>query len=204
MEVKNKEMFHFHKIGIYDYKWSIGSSLYIDNNFESHYSNIMRNFNTNVKTNDGYKSIDRIIDYYLKNNSDSEELIKLLKDARDRIYLANIFKREIALEYIRKTKYKNLPSRKKSIWITDEEGIEFWKDSLSKTGDGKDLLLYKVALTGILFMTSEYFIPDDNYLFEHTLRSSENYWNPDFSKIKKDRNEYLFQGKVKVLELMKP
>ena len=200
MQVKDKEMFHFHKIGIEDYSWNIGSILNIDEEFESNYSNIFRNFNTNVKTKSGYKSIDGIIDYYLKNNLDNEELLKLLKDARDIIYLTNIFKREIALEYVRRKKYENLPSRRNSIWVTDREGINFWSTSLSKTEDGKDLILYKVSLTGILFMTSDYFIPYDNYLFEHCLRASENYWNPDFSKIKNDRNEYLFQGKVKILK----
>lgn len=203
MEVKDKEMFHFHKIGIEDYNWKIGNTFNIDKYFESNYSIIFRNFNTNVKTNDGYKSIDGIIDYYLKKDFDMEELIKLLKDARDIIYLTNIFKRELALEYVRKIKFENLPSRRNSIWVTDSEGINFWKNSLSKTADGKDLKLYKVSLTGIIFMTSDYYIPEDDYLFEHSLRASENYWNPDFSKIKKDRNEYLFQGKLKIIDLIK-
>ena len=203
MEVKDKEMFHFHKIGIEDHKWTIGNTFYIDKEFESYYCNIFRNFNTNVKTNNGYESIDKVIDYYLENDFDIEKIIKLLKDARDIIYLTKVFKREIALEYIRNTKYENLPSRKNSIWVTDDEGIQFWSKSLSKIGDGKDLKLYKVSLTGTIFMTSDYYILDDNYLFEHSIRASDNYWNPNFSKIKGDRNEYLFQGKIKILESIK-
>ena len=200
MEVIEKEMFHFHKIGIKDLNWNIGNTIEIDQNFESNYSNIFRNFNTNVKTNEGYETIDRIIDYYIKKDLDSEQLIKLLKDARDIIYLTNIFKREIALEIVRQTKYKNLPSRRKSIWVTDREGIDFWRQSLSKRGDGSDLKLYKLSLTGSIFMTSDYYIPNDDYLFEQCLRTAENYWNPDFNRIKNDRNEYLFQGKAKILE----
>ena len=201
MEVVEKEMFHFHKIGIKDYDWIIGNTVNIDEDFESNYSNILRSFNTNVNTYDGYKSIDGIIDYYLNNDFGEEKLIELLKDARNIIYLTNIFKREIALEYVRKIKYESLPSRRNSVWVTDREGIDFWRTSLSRKGDGSDLKLYKVSLTGIIFMTSDYFIPDDNYLFEQCLRSSENYWNPDFRMVKNDRNEYLFQGKLKILNL---
>ena len=29
---------------------------------------------------------------------------------------------------------------------------------------------------------------------------SEKYWNPDFSKVNEEQVEYLFQGKIKVIE----
>ena len=49
MEVKDKVMYHYHKLGIYDDIWQVGNELTVDDNFDSYYSSIIDKFSTSVK-----------------------------------------------------------------------------------------------------------------------------------------------------------
>lgn len=49
MEVKDKVMYHYHKLGIYDDIWQVGNELTVDDNFDSYYSSIIDKFSTGVK-----------------------------------------------------------------------------------------------------------------------------------------------------------
>ncbi|MCD8572648.1 MAG: hypothetical protein LRY48_04990 [Bacteroides graminisolvens] len=50
MEVKDKIMYHYHKVGIHDEKWEVGNELVIDNDFISYYCEVLNQFNTAVMT----------------------------------------------------------------------------------------------------------------------------------------------------------
>ena len=203
MKVTNKIMLHFHKKGIWDEKWYQGNEILVDENFNSYYANILKFFNTAVDTTDNTRqSFDRIINGYLKEKQTEETLIQLLKEAGQIILYTNIFKREKALEEVRLQKYNHLPSRKHSIWVTDEKSKNFWKDALfDKTENNPhQLALFKVSLTGELFKSSDYFLPDNELTYEEILKQAEKYWNPDYSAVKGDASEYLFQGKLKILK----
>ena len=201
MEVKDKVMYHYHKLGIYDNIWKEGNELIVDNTFNSYYGRIIKNFNTAVKCNNGSVSLEMIIEKFLKEigieNIDLKTIEYLLKDSLAIITNTNIFNRELMLEDFRKDFFINLPSRLHSIWLTDDKSLGFWKEKL---GSSKKLVLYKVSLTGKIFKSSDAFIPDNNLTVKEMYEASSAYWNPVFNEDDLCKAEYLFQGKVKVLE----
>ena len=201
MEVKDKIMYHYHRLGIYDNIWQVGNEIIVDDNFNSYCSSIIDKFSTSVKCKNGLFSLEKIIDKYLDDigieNVDLETIIGLLKASSAIITNANMYNRESMLENYRKENNPNLPSRLHSIWLTDNKSLNFWKEQLEKR---KKLVLYRVSVTGNLFKSSDSFIPGDELTAKEMYEASSAYWNPVFSKEDLCKAEYLFQGKVKVLE----
>lgn len=200
MQVKEKEMYHFHNNKVYNDLWVPNNEIIVDDTFETSYLNILKFFTTAVNTSNGNKeAFNNIIDFYLKEKQDEETYIQMLKDAQNILRGVNIFKREQALEQVRKEKYPNLPSRKHSIWLCDKNQLEFWEEALSNTDINLDL--YKVLVTGNLFKSSDCFIPNNYSNYETNLVEAEQYWNPIFTNEEQERKaEYLFQGKLKILK----
>lgn len=204
MQVKEKEMYHFHNNKVYNELWVPGNEIIVDDNFETSFLNILKFYSTAVNTTDGgTEAFNSVINGYLKEDQDKETLIKLLKEASHLLYGANLFKREMALEEVRKQKYPNLPSRKHSIWLCDNKGVEFWKDQISHNGE-IPTDLYRVLVTGNLFKSSDSFLPNNYSGYETNLLEAEQYWNPVFENDEQEQKaEYLFQGKLKILEKVK-
>ena len=202
MEVKDKIMYHYHRLGIYDDIWQIGNEIIVDDNFNSYYGSIIDKFSTGVKCVNGIFSLDRVIDEYIDDiglgNVDLNTIEDLLKCSSLIIKNINIYNRELMLEKYRKENNPKLPSRLHSIWLADKESLSFWKGQFS----GK-LKLYRVSITGELFKSSDDFIPDDELTAKEMYEASSNYWNPTFKEEDLCKAEYLFQGKVKVLEKIK-
>ena len=210
VEVNNKIMYHYHKKGIYDELWDTGKEIIVDENFRSYFSRILDSFTTGVLCKDDkISSFDRVISYYLKDdifeNVDKELGKQMLLEAKRIIYNTNVCRREFALEQIRKEFYPHLPSRLHSIWLTDSENIDFWKEQLvskeTLENNPNALELYKVSITGNLFKSSDYLIPDDELTMLEMKEQSKKYWNPDFINNEKALRgtEYLFQGKLKIM-----
>lgn len=199
MEVRDKIMYHYHRLGIYDDIWQVGNEITIDDNFNSYCGSIIDKFSTGVKCKNGLVPLERIIDKYIDDigveNIDLETITNLLKDSSAIITKANMYNRELMLEKYRKEHNHDLPSRLHSIWLADKESLNFWKGQFS----GK-LKLYRVSVTGNLFKSSDSFIPDDELTAKEMYETSSNYWNPTFKEEDLCKAEYLFQGKVKVLE----
>ena len=201
MEVKDKIMYHYHKLGIYDDKWQVGIEFVVNDSFNSFCGSIVDIFSTAIKYKNSLVPLEKIIDKYLDDigieNVDLKTITNLLKDSRAIITNANIYNRELMLENYRKENNPNLPSRLHSIWLADKESLNFWKEQLEKR---KKLVLYRVSVTGNLFKSSDSFIPDDELTAREMYEESSKYWNPVFSEEDLCKAEYLFQGKVKVLE----
>ncbi len=201
MEVKDKIMYHYHKLGIYDDKWQVGNEFVVNDSFNSFCGSIVDKFSTAIKYKNGLVPLEIIIDKYLDDigieNVDLKTITNLLKDSRAIITNANMYNRELMLENYRKENNPNLPSRLHSIWLADKESLNFWKEQLEKR---KKLVLYRVSVTGNLFKSSDSFIPDDELTAREMYEESSKYWNPVFSEEDLCKAEYLFQGKVKVLE----
>ena len=201
MEVKDKIMYHYHKLGIYDDKWQVGNEFVVNDSFNSFCGSIVDKFSTAIKYKNSLVPLEKIIDKYLDDicieNVDLKTITNLLKDSRAIITNANMYNRELMLENYRKENNPNLPSRLHSIWLADKESLNFWKEQLEKR---KKLVLYRVSVTGNLFKSSDSFIPDDELTAREMYEESSKYWNPVFSEEDLCKAEYLFQGKVKVLE----
>ena len=201
MEVKNKVMYHYHKLGLYDDIWQVGNKIMVDSNFNSFCGSIVDKFTTAVKCENGIFSLEKIIDKYLNDisieNVDLKTITNLLKASSAIITKADMYNRELMLEKYRKENNPKLPSRLHSIWLADKESLNFWKEQLN---GGRNLILYRVSVTGNLFKSSDSFIPDDELTAKEMYQASSKYWNPVFSEDDLCKAEYLFQGKVKVLE----
>lgn len=64
----------------------------------------------------------------------------------------------------------------------------------------RKIVLFRVSITGNLFKSSDSFIPNDELTTKEMYNVSSKYWNPVFNEDNLCKAEYLFQGKVKVLE----
>ena len=204
MEVKDKIMYHYHRLGIYDDIWQVGNEIIVDNNFNSYCGSIVDKFSTGVKCKNGLVPLEIIIDKYIDDigveNIDLETIANLLKDSSAIITKANMYNRELMLEKYRKEHNSDLPSRLHSIWLADKKSLNFWEGQLNGR---RKLKLYRVSVTGNLFKSSDSFIPDDELTSKEMYEASSNYWNPTFKEEDLCKAEYLFQGKVKVLEKIK-
>ena len=201
MEVKDKIMYHYHKLGLYDDIWQVGNEIVVDNNFNSYYGSIIDKFSTGVKCVNGIFSLDRVIDEYIDDigleNVDVNTIEDLLKCSSLIIKNINIYNRELMLEKYRLDNNPNLPSRLHSIWLSDKESLNFWKEQVREY---RKIVLFRVSITGGLFKSSDEFIPNDELTTKEMYEASNNYWNPIFKEEDLCKTEYLFQGKVKVLE----
>ena len=201
MEVSDKIMYHYHRLGIYDDIWQVGNEITVDDNFNSYCGSIVDKFSTGVKCKNGLVPLERIIDNYLYDigveNIDLETITNLLKDSSAIITNANMYNRELMLEKYRKEHNSDLPSRLHSIWLADKKSLNFWEGQLNGR---RKLKLYRVSVTGNLFKSSDSFIPDDELTVKEMYEASSTYWNPTFKEEDLCKAEYLFQGKVKVLE----
>ena len=192
MRVNNYEMYHFHNNMVFNELWVEDNEIIVDDSFNSAYITNINNYSTTVNTsNNGKQSFDKIINYYLNEVQMNEKLyIQFLKDAEYIIKFANVFKRELALEIIRKEKYPNLPSRSHSIWLCDKEGLDFWKKELSTEKIKLDL--YKVLLNGNLFKSSDAFLPSSNSNYNSNLIEADNYWNPKFENEEQKKKQNIY------------
>lgn len=108
-----------------------------------------------------------------------------------------IFKREMALEVIRKEKYPRLISRFHCIWLSDKDTLPYWIGQLP----GK---VFRVSATGIIFESSDSFLcGEEDRSYQEIKNDCYKYWEAPF-KTETDflKKEILFQGKIKVLERM--
>ena len=201
MEVKDKIMYHYHKLWFYDDIWQEGNEIIVDNNFNSYYGSIVDKFTTGVKCKNGIFSLDRVIDEYIDDvgleNVDLNTIEDLLKCSSLIIKNINIYNRELMLEKCRLDNNPNLPSRLHSIWLSDKESLNFWKEQVREC---RKVVLFRVSITGELFKSSDSFIPNDELTTKEMYEASSIYWNPNFKEEDLCKAEYLFQGTVKVLK----
>ena len=173
MEVEDKTMFHIHTNNKYDEMWQEGKEIIVDNNFESYHVADIPYFDTNVICSDGTAtSMSGFLNYYLNKgveNLDTYCIKQLLEDCYRIINNTNRIKCETALEICRRNKYKFYPSRFHSIWVTDEDYLEYWKNILN----GK--AIYELNLTGTLFKSSDIYIPDDNLNLSQSIERADMY-----------------------------
>ena len=65
---------------------------------------------------------------------------------------------------------------------------------------GKNIDLFKVEVTGELFKSSDILLPDNSESINTMFEQAKKYWEADLTNISDEATEYLFRGKVKILE----
>ena len=213
-------MYHFHIRNSFDNKWVEGNEIIVDKKFNIGRRYFINNFSTGVPCifPDGIRELPEIIELLLSHIDTEEKKLELkeldkksylhnmemiqrvLNDSSEIIKYAGIYNLETALEETRAKYYEYLPSRLNSMFVTDDNGIEYWYKAYSKLPSE----LYEVSLTGTLFKTSAAFTPPIGYTHLEMLRLSHEYWNPKFINEDQESSvEYLFNGKAKVLRKIK-
>lgn len=211
MEKQEMELYHIHKLGnSYDRKWSVNNTINVSQNFNSEMFKRQMNFSQSIffdgKMRNFYELLPNYIEYLSSTNSVSIEELRaiseLLRTSFAMSYKADFFKREAALEDCRKDYDITLPSRLHSIYLCDEDGLEYWKDTLEECSpNGFDA--YKVLVTGKIFKTNEQLLPDEEASYGDVYNQAFKYWHPKFKDVPGYTNEYLAQGEIKILSKVK-
>ena len=195
MEVKNKILYHFHKKGIHDELWKVGNELIIDDNYNTDLLDVLNEFDTAVNTSDGDRvTFSQIIRNYLDEDAPTDVLKKMLEECILIIRNTNLFTGEKALEEVRKKEFNNYPSRKHCLFLVDESDIKYWYSELKEN----KLELFKVSVNGEIFKFNAECLPDRDLTYKENINKSKKYWKSENKY--SNKNEYLFQGKVKILE----
>lgn len=108
------------------------------------------------------------------------------------------FARETIFEEVRQKHFPDTPSRISCLWVIpeNEKVIEFWKKELCRD---KESQLLKLSLTGKIHRANQSHLALSYRSMDFTRQQAINYWSgkPGNDEIE---DEYLFQGKVEVLE----
>lgn len=199
MHVRNLRMFNCHRSNEYDSLWVPGNTFIIDGTERTFY-------NRNTKHPGG--SIDQI----LKNIYSGYDCIEFedyspeyreayMKRIEESVFYWEHLIRELALEEARLRYAPHKPSRYTSIWLTKEDALEFWSKAIRNSE------VYELSVTGKLFRSNSDLLPkvSDARRYEDIIKVCKRYWHPGLKlySLEKKREEYLFQGEVKVLGKVK-
>ena len=199
MFVENKEMFHFNNSEKRKDIWKVGNQIDTTKNYVADFWNGGMNFSGKVNVDNGEMlPFFNVINGYLEKDQDKETYIKLLEETSRLLKCYSMLQRELILEEVRKRFYPQIQSRKNVLYLCDYNQIEYWKDKL--TMPGKNIDLFKVEVTGELFKSSDILLPDNSESINTMFEQAKKYWEADLTNISDEETEYLFNGKVKILE----
>ena len=212
------ELYHIHLIGNHDRLYKEHSEFTIDKDkFNNRIYNRIYNSNATVDINKykelveylnklltsvGMPTFDKrinlgeIIELVLKTGTDQENLVKILEDAKKIILADGINLREQAMEEYRKENCISLPSRLHSLFACGEEGLDFWSQHIIDN----DVDVFKIKVYDEPFLSNEALLPSDILNYGEKVESSYNYFHPQKEDLNPLTDEYLVQGKVKILE----
>ncbi|MFC7364546.1 MULTISPECIES: DUF2441 domain-containing protein [Bhargavaea] len=106
------------------------------------------------------------------------------------------YTREITLEQIRLSINNELPSRFNSLWVTDYDRIQRWRQQFAKS----EHQVLELSLTGQIFQCDAGWV-EGNPIPLSTLRQKAGYyWSGEI--VKPDSLEYLFEGEAEVIRIL--
>ena len=211
------ELFHIHLLGMHDEDYKPNSEFIVNpNEFNNRLYNRVMYTSYSVPI-DNYKNLVRIMNEINKslrihmikdfvNFSDilamvdrfgtTEEKIHALEDAKKLMYKASFAKRELSIEDYRREYASDKPSRLHSLFACSEEGLDYWSyQIIDKPAD-----IVRIETLDEPFRTNEQLLPDEKSSYIRSFENSENYFNPNKKNLCAFTDEYLVQGKVKILE----
>jgi hypothetical protein len=110
-----------------------------------------------------------------------------------------MFIRELAFEEIRAREFADAPSRRTSLYVTEESGLRFWNEWLS--GSPLPKFVYRIVCSGIVHKGSQQFLDSDISSFSWYENQARNYWSC-VGTTGQINTEILFAGKFKVIEML--
>lgn len=212
------ELYHLHLLGNYDRLYKPNSEFTIDkdkynnrmykriydmtttidiNNYER-----MVNIINNLCAINGFQQFEKAINLgellAMAKNGDAnkEEISKLIVDAEKIINSYAINTREMAMEEYRKNNCNELPSRLHSLFACSKDGVEFWMPRIISAPTD----IYRIEVYDEPFVSNEYLLPHESLTYGEKIKASYKYFHPKEKDLNGVTDEYLVQGKVKILE----
>ena len=212
------KLYHIHRENKYDDLFKEGNIIEFgkDDNFlkESLYD-ISPTF-TQVKTlEDGkkikkYKRLDEVLNLTDFEKYSKKNQRQLFEMVREYIDLSSTFNREMILEEVRKDKYPDKPSRLKSMFLTDEEGLNNWFEILNYNSlrfyydREKHFEIFEVEADGNIFVSTSKLLPSRSTKVQNMCFDANRYWNPtEYELTHSNTKEYLLEGTAKLLRKVK-
>lgn len=110
--------------------------------------------------------------------------------------------RELAVEEVRKTKYPNLPSRLKCMFLSDTKQVVLENlKTFHLKGVGKLFQAVAVKLTGELFYAKSVALPRNGLSYGEYMEIADKYWSQDQNSTEEIK-EILFEGKAEIVEIL--
>ena len=141
-------------------------------------------------------SLVNLLDVLVTSDGTNEEKIKALKEARRILINMQYLKREKAMEDYRIDNCPDKPSRLHSMYACSEEGLNYWSLQLSQTKAD----IYRIDACDEVFYTNEQLLPFEESTYRESYALASRYFNPRKKDFNLYQDEYLIQGRVRILE----
>jgi len=109
------------------------------------------------------------------------------------------FAREIILEEIRKSQFKDKPSRLNSIWLTDKENLKKWLRLIPQKQFPQKVFV--VSFTGKTHKADGRWITNPTLSFDKIYQNAIGYWSgKPKSNLSKPHDEFIGYGTIEILK----
>lgn len=215
------DLYHIHLINNHDNLYKENTVFTVNKNFNNRLYKRIYNTNSNVLVHD-YLDMFPILEYlplYTNGKINTGEIVtlllhemsfwqdedwyknsrkieKILKDIKPILLNQRINLREMALEEYRRANCNDKPSRLHSLFACSKEGIDYWIDRINDDVTQ----IFRIETYDEPFLSNENLLPLDSLSYEEQVKEASKYFNPKKRDLKSKSNEYLVQGKVKILE----
>ena len=212
------KLYHIHTLGNKDRMYRPNKEIIIDKNKYNNnlYEKVM-NSRTSVSTSNYKKTVEclnekmRSLGYNQYTTSVSLALILdimqspslpisekkiALQEARQIILNMQFLKRELSVEDYRKDNFPDKPSRLHSMYACNEAGINYWTNIIGML----DADIYRIDAYDEVFHTNEQLLPYEESTYRESYALASKYFNPRERDFNVYQDEYLVQGRVRILE----
>lgn len=136
-------------------------------------------------------------DFYFWKSSEYETLSTNLHES---LFKSLAWIREEIFENIRECDFKDSPSRKKCIWLTDYENLPNWWKMFEETKN-KKIFEIEILNSGKIHLADANFIIAETFRISEFESLAESYWSGKIEK--KDEIEILYEGDFKIINEFK-
>ena len=130
---------------------------------------------------------------------------KISRIASDVAHFLLTHLREVVWEDIRKTEFPDRPSRQRCIWlIPNQNGLRFWLHQMGVNVRDIGWQVVRVRVQGRLHKANQNYLLRDTEPMPDTIEKARKYWRGDEVEGEAETEEILFEGRMRVEEIMPP
>jgi hypothetical protein len=194
MEINNKEFFHLKRTDTNSDYWEVGSKFHW-NSRPNHFGMNLFSLDLNFPLDSGKvpyrKAYEKLLS--LPDIEKNKRLFSYFQFTNFALNRTSMMLREVVFEEYRKENCPNLPSRRNSIWVCQENAINYWKNALQTYNP----VAYKLRLNGEMHVASEESLYSDVQNVDQYFDQAKKYWTPNQPWT--IDAEGIFDGEIEVL-----